>query len=193
MPTNRNIVLMFAAALAFCTAGASAQMVVHAITGKVQAINTASKTLDVAAKDGSTDEFTLASKRVQLDFNNDLRSDSVDPDKFQHIGNFAVVYYYGYDPNRTAVAVKDLGSGTFQKANGTVVSFDKKDRVMKVKDSAGKVDSFKLSDHLIVDNGMGVDSGRKYEPHKGTQVRVTYLASGDQNPAVFVSETSLSY
>lgn len=192
MPMNRNIVWMFAAALTFAP-GASAQMVVHAISGKITAINPATKTVDVAAADGSVNEFKLPSSHVQLDFDNNLRSDSIEPDKFQHVGNFAVVYYYGYDANRTAVAIKDLGTGAFQKVFGTVVGYNKKDRQLTVKDAAGKTYTFTLSDHLIIDNGLGVEDGRKYEGHKGAQVRVTYVPSGNKNSAVFVSSSALSY
>lgn len=193
MPIKRNVSLMFAAGMAFC-ACASAQMVVHAISGKIKGINSASKTVDViAAPDGTVAEFKLPSKEVPLDFNNDLRSESTDPGKFQKIGDFAVVYYYGFDTDRTAVGIKDLGADGFQKLSGTVAGFQKKDRVMAVKDSAGKTHSFTLSDHLIVDNGVGVQEGRKYEPHKGAQVRVTYLPSGDKNTAVFMSSTALGY
>jgi outer membrane lipoprotein-sorting protein len=192
MRKGRDLMLGLAAALIMC-AGASAQMVVHAISGKVQAVNAATKTIDIAANDGSTNEFKIESNaRVALDFDNNLRSESVNADKFQHVGDFAVVYYYGYDNDRTAVAVKDLGAGPFQKVDATVVSYDKKSRVMTVKDAAGKSQAFTLSDQLVVDTGLGVDSGRKYEPRKGTQVRVTYTQSGSQSSAVFVRLTSVS-
>jgi hypothetical protein len=192
MPSKRGFLPMLATMSLLC-ASAYSQMVVHAVSGQIKAVNAAGKTLNVAGSDGSTNVFKLTSGRpVSLDFGNELRSESVDPDKFQHVGDFAVVYYYGYDDDRTVVAVRDLGAGPFLKVDGTVVSFDKKDRVMTVKDAAGKAHAFTLSDHLVVDSDMGVDSGRKYDPHKGAQVRVTYTQSGNQSSAVFVRLMGLS-
>lgn len=168
-------------------ASASAQMVVHAVSGTVKAINPASKTMDVMVEGGDTSQFKLPSNaKVTLDFDKALQSDSTDPGTFQHVGDYVVVYYYGYDDDRTAVAVKDLGAGPFEKIDGKVVSFDKHSRTVTVKDAAGKTETFALGDHLVVDTGVSVANGRGYDPHKGWQVIVTYTKAGDKNTAVFV-------
>jgi hypothetical protein len=57
---------------------------------------------------------------------------------------------------------------------------------MTVKDDAGKSAAFTLNDHLVVDTGMSVSSGRGYDPHKGYHVVVTYTQAGDKNAAVFI-------
>jgi hypothetical protein len=168
-------------------ASAGAQMVVHAVSGMVKAVNPDSKTMDITVDDGPTSQFKLPSKaKVTLDFDKALQSDSVDASNFQHVGNYVVVYYYGYDDDRTAVAIKDLGAGPFQKVEGTVMSFDKHDRTMTVKDDAGKSNVFALNDHLVVDSGLSVAGGRGYDPHKGYHVVVTYAQAGDKNSAVFI-------
>jgi hypothetical protein len=178
---------MVIAALGMFCASAGAQMVVHAVSGMVKAINPDSKTMDVTVDNGDTSQFKLpVNAKVTLDFDKALQSDSVDATKFEHVGDYVVVYYYGYDDNRTAVAVKDLGAGPFQKVEGTVVNFDKHDRTMTVKDDAGKSAVFALNDHLVVDTGMSVASGRGYDPHKGYQVVVTYTQAGDKNSALFI-------
>lgn len=185
MQGKRGVVL--AIALASCGATAGAQMVVHAVSGTVKAINSAAKTMDVTVESGDTSEFKLApNAKVALDFDNTLRSDATDADKFNKVGDYAVVYYYGYDSNETAVAIKDLGAGPFQKIDGTVVNFDKHTRTMTVKDDAGKTETFVLGPHLVVDMGVSVESGRSYDPHKGYSVRVTYKTDGGKNTAVFV-------
>jgi hypothetical protein len=184
---QRKSGLALTIALTACCAAASAQMVVHAVSGTVKAINPASKTMDVTVENGDTSEFKLAANaKVTLDFDNALRSDSMDANKFQKVGDYAVVYYYGYDDDRTAVAVKDLGAGPFQKIDGTVVNFDKRNRMMTVKDDAGKTETFALGAHLVVDLGVNVESGRSYDPRKGYSVRVTYTSEGGKNTAVFV-------
>ncbi len=185
MQTNSG--WMLTVALMTCCATAGAQMVVHAVTGVVKAINPQAKTIDVTVENGSTSEFNMATNgKVALDFDSALRSDATEPSKFDHVGDFAVVYFYGYDSNQTAVGVKDLGTGPFQKIDGTVTNFDKHTRTLTVKDDGGKTEQFTLSDHLVVDTGMNVESGRGYDPHKGYSVRVTYTTAENKNTAVFV-------
>jgi hypothetical protein len=168
-------------------ASAGAQMVVHAVSGMVKAVNPDSKTMDVTIDNGDTSQFKLPTNaKVTLDFDKALQSDSVNASNFQHVGDYVVIYYYGYDGDRTAVAVKDLGAGPFQKIEGTVVSFDKHNRTMTVKDDGGKSAEFVLNDHTVVDSGLSVASGRGYDPHKGYHVVVTYAQAADKNSAVFV-------
>lgn len=166
-------------------ANAGAQMVVHAVSGMVKAVNPDSKTMDVTDDNGDTSHFKLPSKpKATLD--RSLQSDSVSASEFQHVGNYVVVYYYGYGNDVTAVAVKDLGAGPFRKIEGTVVSFDKHDRTMTVKDDAGKSEAIVLTDQMVLDSGMNVTSGRGYAPQKGYHVIATYAQAGDKNTAVFV-------
>ncbi|HTV09763.1 MAG TPA: hypothetical protein VMD97_12035 [Candidatus Aquilonibacter sp.] len=179
--------MLAAAALASFCLSAGAQMVVHAVSGMVKSINANAKTMDVVVDNGSTSEFKLPSDaKVNLDFDNALREDSIEANKFEHVGDYVVLYYYGYDDNRTAVAVKDLGAGPFKKVQGTVVSYDKHDHTMTVKDDGGKSESFVLNDHLVVDRGISVDSGRGYSPHRGDDVTVTYSPSSGKNSPVFI-------
>lgn len=178
--------LMSVTMLVFC-ASAGAQMVVHAVSGMVKAINPDSKTMDVTVDDGQTSQFKLPTNaKVTLDFDKALQSDSTEAGKFQHVGDYVVVYYYGYGNDVTAVAVKDLGAGPFQKVEGTVVSFDKHARTMTVKDDAGKSSVIALDDHLVVDSGMSVAGGRGYAPQKGYHLIVTYAQTGDKSSAVFI-------
>jgi hypothetical protein len=184
---RKSIQVLAAIALAALCGSASAQMVVHAMSGMVKAINANSKTMDVAVDNGTTSEFKLPNDaKVSLDFDNALRSDSVDASKFEHIGDFVVVYYYGYDNDLTAVAVKDLGAGPFEKIEGTVTKYDKHDRTVTIQDDGGKSETFTLDEHMVVDSGMGVDSGRSYGPHKGDHISVTYRKNGDTNTTVFI-------
>src|SRR5215469_9163763 len=131
----------------FC-ASAGAPMVVHAVSGMVKVVNTDSKTMIVTEDNGEISIFNLPTNaKVSLAFDKALQSDSVNASEFRHLGDYAVVYYYGYANDRTAVAVKDLGAGPFLKAEGTVVSFDKHTRTMTVKDDGGKSETFALDDH----------------------------------------------
>ena len=67
-----------------------------------------------------------------------------------------------------------------------MTSYDKHDHTMTVKDDGGKSESFVLNDHLVVDRGISVDSGRGYSPHRGDYVTVTYSPAGGKNSPVFI-------
>jgi len=166
---------------------ASCQMVVHAVSGAVKVINPSSNSIDVDVEDASRGHFKTSSKSsVALDFDNDLRGDAVDANTFRDTNSFVVVYYYGFGDNRTAVAIKDLGKGPFDKFTGTVLDFDKHNHILSVQTKkAGKVE-FRLSEKAVVDTGTSLQSGEKYRPGKGYTVRVTATASNGEHVALFV-------
>jgi hypothetical protein len=177
----------FTGILCFGAQSARCQMVVHAVSGTVKAINPASKSVDVDIEDGSKGHFKTSTKSsVAISFDNDLRGDAVDASDFHDVGSFAVIYYYGFDSNRTAVAIKALGKGPFEKTSGKVVDFNKHDRLLTVRKSTGGNETFRLSDKAVVDAGRGIQSGQKYNPNKGYSVRVTSTQSNGENVAVFV-------
>jgi uncharacterized protein with von Willebrand factor type A (vWA) domain len=97
-----------------------------------------------------------------------------------------LVYFYGYGNQRTALAVKDLGAGSYAKVDGTVVAFDKHDRKLTIADQTGKRNVYVLGDHLIVDSDEGAGNGRHYSPHKGDQLRLTYSSTGSPAAVAFL-------
>jgi hypothetical protein len=157
-----------------CATAASAQMAVHAVTGMVKAVGPHS--ISVATDSDTTSKFIITPSAQALAFPDDLRAAATDAGKFQKTGDFVVVYYYGFNDQRTVVAVKDLGPGPFTKVEGTVTAFDKHTRALTLKDSTGKEITLACNDSLVIDVDNGVQSGRKFAPHKGDQVRVTYGA-----------------
>jgi hypothetical protein len=181
-----NMLRSAAFLLASTSALASAQMAVHAVTGPVKAVSP--HNLSVAVDSDSISRFKIApSTKVPVEFSHDLRSSCTAPESFQKVGDFALVYYTGYGDDQTVVAVKDLGAGPFLKVKGTVVEFDKHSRTLTLKDDAGKQLSMLLNDEMVVDTDRGVDSGRKFTPHKGDQIRATYVA-GTPATVAFLGE-----
>lgn len=177
------VVLASSAAVA-----ASAQMTVHAVTGPVKTVTPQNLSVMVDSSSGSASKFKIKpAAKMPSEFSHDLRADSTAPESFQKVGDYALVYYYGYGNDQTAVAVKDLGAGPFTKAQGTVVAFDKHSRTITLKDDTGKQVPMLLNDQMVVDTDTGVDSGKKFSPHKGDQVRVTYSA-GTPATVAFLGE-----
>jgi len=167
---------LFVLSAAVAASAASAQMSVHVVAGAIK--DKSPTALSVALDPTSSDQFHIDSgSSPSLNFPSDLRDGTTAPGQFSKQGDFALLYYYGFGDQRTAVAVRDLGSDAFTKAKGTVAAYDKKTRTLTLKDDGGKDITLALDDHLVLDTDMGVQSGRKYSPHKGDHVRVTYTGS----------------
>lgn len=165
--------------LAGATVGAHAQMAVHALSGTVKAVSATGIDINVDPTDpATTTHFKLApNAKVSLEFDNGLRSDSVAASQFHKVGAFVVVYYYGFNSDVTAVALKDLGAGPYAKVEGKITDYDRHGHKLTLQDAEGKARSFVLSDHLIVDSDQGAGDGHKFSPHKGDDVRVTYASN----------------
>ena len=166
---------------------AHAQMVVHAVSGTVKSVDSKAKTMTVAVDQGSDMQFKMQSGNPPaLMFDSELRGDAVDASKFNGVGDFVVVYFYGFDTDRTAVAVKDFGKGQLEKLTGTVTAYDKHKHTLAVRTSDGKTQTFPLDNKAVVDTGMGLEAGRKFDPSKGENIRVTATDANGKNVAVFI-------
>lgn len=170
-----NYVPCVVSALFCCAMVSSAQMTVHGVVGTVKAVH--AHDISVVVDGGPPNQYlTTPAEKVSVNFGSDLRAESVEAAKMQKVGDTVLVYYYGYGNDTTAVAIKDLGTEPYTKMQGTITAFDKKSRKLTLKDDSGKEVTAQLGDDLVVDTDMGVESGRKFTPHKGDQVRVTFLA-----------------
>jgi hypothetical protein len=103
---------------------ASAQEVVHALSGTVSAINAATKTIIINTSDGSFGLFKEPTKfNVPLLFESDIRSRTTPADTFQDKGAQVIVYYFGggfgQSSDRTVVALQNLGAGPIERLRRT--------------------------------------------------------------------------
>jgi hypothetical protein len=165
---------------------ATAQQVVHALTGTVSSINSASKTISLYQDNGTQGEFSDATEsKTHLALDKKVSLETTASDVFKKTGAYVVVLYYGGDHDRTAVALKNLGSGPFTSATGTVVKFDSK-RSISVEDSSGATEVFKITQDTIGEGYLGAVDGLKFQAQKGDKVRV--VASKDESglTALFV-------
>jgi len=165
---------------------ASAQQVVHALTGTVSSINVATKTISVFQDNGTQGEFSDATNSKQhLSFDKKVALDTTAADVFKKTGAYVVVLYYGGDQERTAVALKNLGSGPFTSSTGTVVKFDSK-RAIQVTDSSGATQNFKITQDTIGEGYMGAVDGFKFQAQKGDKVRIVAAKDDSGLTALFV-------
>lgn len=166
---------------------ANAQEVVHALTGTVRSINTASNTISIFTDNGSEGLFKeLTNPRVKVDFDKKLRADASTADTFKDKGKYVIVYYFGDDGMRTAVALRNLGSGPFTNNLGTVVKLENRDHLLSIKAKSGLVESFKITSDTVAETYVGVVNGLNFRPQKDDQVRVVATMENGTPTALFV-------
>jgi hypothetical protein len=168
-----------------CTLAATAQEVVHALTGTVTSMNPG-KTIEVDTDDGPEVEFKDFTKsNIPLEFDKDLRAQATSADRFNTKGTQVIVYYFG-EGVRTAVALQGLASGPLKRTIGTVVKFDKHQRLLTVESTPGGVQSFHIDSKTVVETSVGAVGGRRFDPEKGDQVRVTAAPAQGTGTALFI-------
>ena len=173
--------------LSFACGSGLAQEVVHALSGTVNNVNLAARTITVITDDGSGGTFkAMTDSKTPVEFDKTLRADAIAAETFKKKETRVIVYYFGEGDVRTAVALRDLGPGPFTKSSGTVVKFEKGDHSLSIKDQAGLVESFKVTRSTVADTGSGAVDGLKFEPGKGDQVQVISAGANGSATALFV-------
>jgi hypothetical protein len=181
----------FIAAFALSCACATtyAQEIVHGITGTVTAANPNAKTFTLQADNGTVVLFDARNHGGNpVTLAKEMQQQSTAADTV-HTGAHVLVFYYGNDAVRNAVAIRDLGTGALDRVNGNVADFDRHQHRMKVKCSAAEPQDVVLSDQTVVDTPMGVVQGSKYKPNKGEQVGIVSTSSKGERTALFISAT----
>ncbi len=166
---------------------AFAQEIVHALSGTVANVDSQAKTMTVNTLDGSSSQFSLVSNpKTNLDFNKDVRDQAKPADTFDTAKAEVIVFYYGNNAIRNAVAVQDLGAGPFIKAQGTVTKTDRHDHTITIKDAKGKSQTFHMDAKTVADTMDGVVPGDRWEPSKGDDINVVANNANGTPTALFV-------
>ena len=166
---------------------ATAQEVVHALTGTVRSIDPAGKTITIFTDNHSEGIFKeLTNPNLKIDFDKKLRTDASTVDTFKGQGTYVIVFYFGDGDVRTAVALRKLGSGPFTNNLGTVVRLDGREHQLFIKNKSGLVQSFKISSDTVAETDIGVVNGFKFQPQRDAPVRVVATMVNGTPTALFV-------
>jgi hypothetical protein len=154
----------------------------------VSSINSAAKTITLFQDNGSQGVFNdLGRSKVRYSLDKKIAAGATALDGFDQKGAYVIVFYFGNDEQRTAVALKNLGSGPFMSAVGTVTRFDGRARTISVEDKSGAVQTFKINGQTVAESEMGVVEGGKFQAQKGDRVRVVATTVDGSPTALFLS------
>jgi uncharacterized protein YrzB (UPF0473 family) len=178
--------------LSFAATAAQGQQVVHALAGKVTAIYPATNSIKIATDDGSMGLFEIMVKaNTPLNFDKGVKAMTVPAGSFTKADDQVVLFFYGDDSVRTAVAVEDLGVSPLVKSVGTVVKLDKREHLLTIKNSDGVEETFHIDAKTLGDGSQGVVKCDKFDLDKGAKVRVTAITENGAQTALFIRALSL--
>jgi hypothetical protein len=178
---------MLVGCFSLASRAATAQEIVHALTGTVSSIDADAKTITIATDDGSDGTFhDLTDSRALMKFDKGMRADATAAADFKQQGAHVVVYYFG-GGGRTVVALKIIGPGPFITTTGTVVKFDKKEHSLSILDQTGAVQSFSVAASTIAETDQGVTGGLKFDPRKGLKIIIVSTSANGSATAVFIN------
>lgn len=186
---KRLIQSCFVSVCLLCAGPAFGQEIVHALSGTVTNVNPDTKIMTVATADGSSTQFNLISHpKTDINFDKSVRDQTKPADGSVTANAHVIVFYYGNDSLRNAVAVEDLGAGPFVNAEGTVTKTDKHSHTLTIKDAKGKSQTFQMDSKSVADTTDGVVQGDRWEPSKGDEVSVVATTANGTETAVFVHD-----
>lgn len=185
----KTLLFRISVVLLCLSSAASAQQMIHAVSGTVKAIYPKAYMLEIVTDDGSSGHFQWEAKpNKKVDFNKDVSADATAIESFSHKGAHVIVYYYGQGEIRNVVAVHDLGDTTVTALQGSVVKLDKHDRVLTIKVDSGTEQQLHLDPKTVVDTTTsGVQQGFRYGLDKGQAVSVTTTESNGTQMALLIS------
>lgn len=166
-----------------------AQEIVHALCGTVSSINTAGKTITLFQDGGSQATFKImSSPKTRIAFDKKIANDVTSAKEFQKKGAYVILFYYGIDDNRTAVALKSLDAGPLSSASGEVTEWNGHDHTISVRDKDGTIHAFKIGPQTVAETYLGAVDGLKFDADKGRPVRLVSSIKNGTRTVLFIRQ-----
>jgi hypothetical protein len=195
-PTSEEIMLrtclrmgVFASAVFAVACPATAQEIVHAVTGTVSGIDASHQTITLFQDGGSRSTFkVMLSSTTRISFDKRAADDTTAAKEFQKQGAYVILFYFGMNENRTAVALQGLGDGPFSSNSGEVRAFDRHNGTITVIGKDAKKHSFKLNDRTVAETYAGAVDASEFHAEKGTHVQVVSAMEKGTPTALFIRQ-----
>lgn len=164
---------------AWCFALAPAAGATDVVTGTVEKVDSAAKTIAVKTADGTVHTFKYTEKTTV----HGLKDVGKAGDLAGKEGGHVIVHTTGEGAEKTAHAVEWTGDKTVHLTEGTVEDTGKDTKVVAVKAADGTKETFEVADHATVDTGKDVVKYSDRGAKKGEHVTVYYTEEAGKKVA----------
>ncbi len=158
----------------------AADDVVTAVEGTVKKVDKGTKTVVVAAADGT--EHTLhVVKKTTVHGWDATEAGAKDGMHGVKEGSHVVVHYTVKGTEKTAQELDRIGEGGLKVTEGTVSKIDRGTKSIAIKTADGAEATYRITEHAVVDAGKDVGKGVE----KASKVTVYYTEEGGKKIAHF--------
>lgn len=164
--------LALLALLALCciAVSLSAQGSTNVITGTIEKVDSAAKTVAVKTADGTVETVKFTDRTTV----HGLKDAAKGADLAGKEGGHVIVHTVGEGSEKTAHSVEWFGDKTVHATEGTVEDIGEGSKTVAVKTADGSKETFEVADHAVVNSGKGVARYSEKGAKKGEHVTVYY-------------------
>jgi hypothetical protein len=185
-----SLVGALVACLLFTCKTASAQEVIHAVSGKVASVSAAGKSVSLKLDDGSIRTFKVTSgAHAASSLEKTVGANAIPASGFDKPSGAVILFYYGVGDQCTAVAYKDAGAAPSSRMSGVVSQFERKQHLLTLVGAASQKEQIALPEQTVVETPEGVIDGLQFRPSKGDHLEVIWLQANGQPTALFISQS----
>jgi hypothetical protein len=169
-PTSKLRVLALLAALGLCLVFSPGASATDVITGIIDKVDSAGKTIAVKTADGTVQTVKFTDRTTVRG----LKAGAKGADLAGKEGGHVIVHTVGEGADKTAHSVRWLGDKSVHATEGTVDDVGEGSKTVAVKTADGTKETFTVADHAVVDTGKGVARYSTQGAKKGEHVTVYY-------------------
>jgi cytoskeletal protein RodZ len=153
----------------------STNPVEHAVTGTVESVDSAAKTVSIKTADGTVKVVKVTEKTTVEGMKAGANYTALGAEKGAHV----VVKYTGDGADATSTGIKYIGKSSVKVSEGTVTKIDDAAKTVTVKTASGAEEVYHVTEKGTVDTGKGIAK----ETTKGAKVSVYYTEEGGKKVA----------
>ena len=157
-------------AFAFCLVLSPRSTATDVLTGIIDKVDSAAKTIAVRTADGTVQTVKFTEKTTV----SGLKDAAKGADLVGKEGGHVIVHTAGEGADKTADSVHWLGDRTVHTSEGTVDEVGAGAKTVAVKTADGTKETFEVADHATVDTGKNVARYSEQGAKKGEHVTVYY-------------------
>ena len=154
----------------FALSVASAENPTHVISGTIEKVDAAAKTIAVKTADGTVETVKFTEKTTV----HGLKDGAKGADLVGKEGGHVIVHATGEGADKAAHSVVWFGEKTVHTTEGTVEDVGAGTKTVAVKTADGSKQAFDVSEHATVDTGKAVGRYSALGAKKGEHVTVYY-------------------